>query len=196
MCFKELQDLIKKGIVAQVPPEVIDGKTLYAHIDGYFFGIQLKQLKHSYVPGRPAHKGIPAYPHMNTTYGDKECHILMACAFLRIPDRSNGEVVDHINGDVLNYSLDNIRIVLSPINDRDGGFLRKLRNKGINPTYYATPFLLRFFDRMAEFKSSHTPYQYQKLSRTDLLNMLVTPEFTVGDPNDRMEYEMTHHMEY
>ena len=171
-------------IIKQVPPEVVGGKILFAGSDGKFYGKSGKQLKHAYVPGRPAYKGRPVYPHMNSGFGDKECHFLMACAFLHIPNRSKGEVVDHINGDLLNYSLDNIRIIHKSINSRDGGFLRKLRNKGINPTYFATSFLLRFFDRMAEFKSTHTPYQYQKLSHDDLLKLLVEPEFRVGAPND------------
>ena len=180
---------------SKVPPEVIDGKLLYEHPDGYFINACGHKPVHCYKPGRAALQGRIAYPKLRY-YGNRDCHYLTACTFCHIPDRSKGEVVDHINGDVLNYSRENIRVVHKSINNRDGGFLRKLRNKGVNPTYYATPFLLRFFDRMAEFKSSHTPYQYQKLSRTDLLNMLVNPEFTVGDPNDRMEYEMTHHMEY
>ena len=51
--------------------------------------------------------------------------------------------------------------------------------------------MLRYFDRMAAYKAEHTRWAYIKLTRKELLEMLVTPEFTVGDPNERMEYEMT-----
>ncbi len=171
-------------IIKQVPPEVVRGKILFAGSDGKFYGKSGKQLKHAYVSGRPAYKGRPVYPHMNSGFGDKECHFLMACAFLHIPDRSKGEVVDHINGDLLNYSLDNIRIIHKSINRRDGGFLRKLRNKGIDPMMYSTAFLLRFFERMAKFKSSHSWRPYNRLTRDDLLTMLVSPEYRVGPPLD------------
>ena len=171
-------------IIKQVPPEVVGGKILFAGSDGKFYGKSGKQLKHAYIPGRPAYKGRPVYPHMNSGYGDKECHFLMACAFLHIPDRSKGEVVDHINGDLLNYSLDNIRIIHKSINNRDGGFLRKLRNKGIDPTMYDQPYLLRFFKRMARKKKKLKPWKYNRLTRDDLLTMLVSPEYRVGQPLD------------
>lgn len=187
--------MTKVPIIKQVPPEVVGGKILFAGSYGKFYGKRGKQLKHAYIPGRPAYKGRPAYPHMNSCYGDKECHYLMACAFLHIPDRSKGEVVDHINGDLLNYSLDNIRIIHKSINYRDGGFLRKLRNKGIAPTMYCTAILLRYFDRMAKFKSTHSARQYNRLTRDDLFTMLVCPEYRVCDPSARMEYDMTHHCE-
>ncbi len=171
-------------IIKQVPPEVVGGKILFAGSDGKFYSKSGKQLKHAYIPGRPAYKGRPVYPHMNSGYGDKECHFLMACAFLHIPDRSIGEVVDHINGDLLNYSRDNIRVVHQSINDRDGGFLRMLRNRGIDPTMYDQSFLLRFFKRMARKKKKLKPWKYNRLTRDDLLTMLVSPEYRVGQPLD------------
>lgn len=183
MCRNELQSLIQHGIVIQVPTEVIDGKTLYEHPKGYFINIYGQQSMHCYKPGRASLKGRPAYPKMRH-YGNRDCHYLTACTFYHIPDRSKGEVVDHINGDVLNYSRDNIRVVHQSINNRDGGFLRKLRNKGIDPTMYSTRFLLRFFDRMAKFKSSHSWRPYNRLTREDLLTMLVSPEYKVGQPLD------------
>ena len=170
-------------IIKQVPPEVVGGKILFAGSDGKFYGKSGQQLKHAYIPGRPAYKGRPVYPHMNSGYGDKECHFLMACAFLHIPDSSIGEVVDHINGDVLNYSRNNIRIIHKSINSRDGGFLRKLRNKGIAPTMYDQSFLLRFFKSMAR-KKKLKPWKYNRLTRDDLLTMLVSPEYRVGPPLD------------
>ena len=171
-------------LIKLVPPQVIDGQTLFAHSYGYFMNKDGIRLAHSYTPNRRSYasKHKKAYPKMRH-HGNRDCHYLMVCAFIRIPDFSKGEVIDHINGDVLNYSLDNLRIVDQVINCRDGGFLRKLRNKRIDPSLYSTYFLLRFFSRMADYKATHTPYQYRCLTRTDLLKLLVNPEFHVGAPS-------------
>jgi hypothetical protein len=37
--------------------------------------------------------------------------------------------------------------------------------------------------------------EYTNMTRKELLKLLVEPEYTVGDPNEQMEYEMTHHCE-
>ena len=128
------------------------------------------------------HRGTPYHPHN-----------IVARAWLGATPK--GYEVDHINGDRQDCTLANIRLVPIWLNHRDGGYLTKLRNQGIDPTYYANKFLLRFFERMTEFKATHSRYVYVNLDRTALLKLLVTPEFTVGNPHARMEYEMTHHME-
>ena len=179
----------------QVPPEVIRGRILYAHPEGRFANKLGQRVNHCYTPNSysQVRRRNKVYPQLGNNYGSKDCHYLMVCAFFHVPDRSKGEVSDHIDGNQLNYSITNLRIVDRPTNDRDGGFLKKLRNKGIRPEYFAPKFLLRYFDRMAEFKASHTYYQYARLTHNELLRMLVEPEFAVGDPNERMEYEMSHH---
>ena len=128
------------------------------------------------------HRGTPYHPHN-----------IVARAWLGATPK--GYEVDHINGDRQDCTLANIRLVPIWLNHRDGGYLTKLRNQGIDPTYYANKFLLRFFERMTEFKATHSRYVYVNLDRTALLKLLVTPEFTVGNPHARMEYDMTHHME-
>ena len=184
-----------RGLV-QVPPEVIKGKILYAHPDGYFVNAHGVRIKHDYAPNRysQVRRGNKSYPRLSS-YGLKDCHYLMVCTFFHIPNRAKGEVIDHIDANQLNYSVSNLRITDRPTNDRDGGFLRKLRNKKIDPTMFAPEVLLAFFDRMAEFKANHTRHQYDKLTHDELLQMLVGPGFRVGDPVERMEYEMTHHCE-
>lgn len=180
----------------QVPPDVTRGKTLYAHPDGHFLNRHGMRIAHSYTPNRKSqvsrkNKPYPYLPH----YGRKDCHYIMACTFLHVPDRAKGEQIDHINGDALNYSTSNLRIIDASINARDGGFLRKLRNKGINPRMYAQAVLLQYFERMAEYKRTHSDWEYRKLARKELLQLLVGPKFRVCDPGEIMEYEMTHHVE-
>lgn len=117
------------------------------------------------------HRGTPYHPHN-----------VVARAWLGATPK--GYEVDHINGDKQDCALSNLRFVPSTINHRDGGYLTKLRNKGINPTYYANKFLLRFFERMTEFKATHSTSAYVNLDRTTLLKLLVSPEYTVGQPLD------------
>ena len=83
-----------------------------------------------------------------------------------------GMTIDHIDGCTTNNDVRNLRCVSGAINSRDGGFLRKLRNQGINPPDIRRPYLLRYFDRMA-FIKENIPYQrYKCLDRADLMTIL------------------------
>ena len=135
------------------------------------------------------------YPIINYTHGHYPYHAHGVVARAWIGPIPPGYQVDHIDGNRQNPHLKNLRLVKIPINHRDGGFLKKLRNKKINPTDYARPFLLRFFKRMAEFKATNSEAKYNNLSHDDLLRLLVSPEFEVHNPADIMEYDLTHHME-
>lgn len=135
------------------------------------------------------------YPIINYTHGHYPYHAHSVVARAWIGPVPPGYQVDHIDGDRQNPNLFNLRIVKIAINHRDGGFLKKLRNQKIPPTYYSVPTLLRFFKRMALFKSTNTEAAYNNLSYRDLLRLLVGPELTVEDPAKRQDYEMTHHME-
>lgn len=120
-------------------------------------------------------------------------HSIVARAWIgAIPD---GWQVDHIDGDIRNAAVINLRILPDWLNYRDSGFVKKLRNKKIDPTMFAQTVLLEYFERMAAYKSEHSVSEYARLSRKELLQLLVGPKFTVGDPAKIMEYEMTHHME-
>jgi len=93
-----------------------------------------------------------------------------------------GYTIDHIDGNTLNNSIRNLRAVPDAINHRDGGFLRKLRNKGIRPEDFSG-VLLDYFDRMAVFKKTHSEWQYGRLTRDDLMRLLVGPKFTIVSPD-------------
>ena len=93
-----------------------------------------------------------------------------------------GYTIDHIDGNSLNNSIRNLRAVPDTINRRDGGFLRKLRNKGIRPEDFSG-VLLDYCERMAEFKATHTRWQYNCLTRDELMRLLVGPQFTIVSPD-------------
>ena len=123
-------------IIKQVPPDEIEGKALFAGSDGKFYNKSGKQLKHAFCKAkriRNNRRSGAVYPYMVNYRA--YCHRLIGRTFLR--KLRKGEVYDHINGDITNYSVANLRIVKKANNDRDAGFLKKLRNKGIDPRMYA-----------------------------------------------------------
>ena len=83
-----------------------------------------------------------------------------------------GMTIDHIDGCTTHNDFRNLRAIPLDINMRDGGFLRKLRHKGIDPTKVQRNYLLRYFDRMAKLKPSITQYRYKHLTREDLTVLL------------------------
>ena len=90
-----------------------------------------------------------------------------------------GMTIDHIDGCTTNNYIGNLRCVSNEINNRDGGFLRKLRKNGIKTTNIQRPYLLRFYERMAKIKASITEYRYERLTRDQLSHILYDPEFSI-----------------
>ena len=107
--------------------------------------------------------------------------LVMATFNHQVPDRSKKEVIDHIDGNTLNNNPRNLRIVTRAINDRDGGFMRKLRNNGYNVADFPG-IILEGYERMAEWKETHTKWQYRCLQKQDLLRVFVGPSFIISDP--------------
>ena len=137
---------------------------------------------------------------MNTTrylsfskhYGDMYLARLKYMVFKGlIPPRYT---IDHIDGNPLNNDIRNLRAVPSAINRRDGGFLRKLRNHGINVAMYPG-IILDGYERMAEWKASHKEWQYERLTRDELLRIFIGPNFTIADPNALMDLDISRHQE-
>ncbi len=102
-------------------------------------------------------------------------HILVSHAVWMAAGRTipPGYTIDHINGCTTYNHISNLRCVDNYTNNRDGGFMRKLRNKGIDPTAYKRCLLLRYFVRMAVFKANHSVRQYERLTREQLLEFLL-----------------------
>ena len=83
-----------------------------------------------------------------------------------------GMTIDHINGCTTDTRPENLRQVTNAINNRDGGFARKLTNNGIDPKIIDRAYLLRYFDRMAKLKATITPWKYQCLTKQQLHDIL------------------------
>ena len=90
-----------------------------------------------------------------------------------------GMTIDHINGCTTDNRPENLRQVTNAINNRDGGFARKLTNKGIDPMRIDRAYLLRYFDRMAYIKAIITPWKYQCLTKQQLHDILYGEEIFI-----------------
>ena len=111
---------------------------------------------------------------MPKTYGNMLLARLKYLTFVGpIP---KGCVIDHIDGNTLNNNPRNLRIVTRAINDRDGGFMRKLRNRGINVADYEISFILEGYERLALWKAGHSINKYRCLKHDDLLQIFLGKE--------------------
>ena len=101
--------------------------------------------------GRGHNQG-ETYPRVTFRGKKYALHQLMAKAWKGgIPD---GFVADHINGDIDDFSYENIRVIDKPENSRCGGILKRLRNlsrkrndPSLNPLIIAQKDLLEIFER-------------------------------------------------
>jgi hypothetical protein len=90
-----------------------------------------------------------------------------------------GMTTDHMDGITTHNHPSNLRLLSDYDNNRYGGLLRGLRNKGINPSYFPLAMRDRYCERMSAFRATHTQWQRDKLTREDLLQMLVSDEYEV-----------------
>ena len=120
--------------------------------------------------------------------------LVMATYNHKVPDRSKGEVIDHIDGNTLNNNPRNLRIVTRPINDRDAGFMRKMRNNGYPVAMHPTVVILKGYENMARWKEEHSGYAYKHLRGNELLKVFFGPKFTIVDPDIIMDLEPLKHI--
>ena len=153
-----------------------------------------------------------AYGKIKTVLAPKEKHVKTIARYLKLNrqcgnmllarlkyltfkgDIPAGYTIDHIDGNHLNNDIRNLRAVPRAINDRDGGFLRKLRNHGIIVAMYPG-IILEGYERMAEWKASHTPWQYERLTRDELLRIFIGPKFQIVDGAALMDLDISRHQE-
>ena len=150
------------------------------------------KLKLDLVPKEKYMKTISVYLRIDLGNG----HILLArLKYLTFKGEiKEGETIDHIDGNTLNNDIHNLRAVPRAINRRDGGFLRKLRNHGIIVAHYSG-IIIEGFERMAKWKASHKKWQYDCLTRDELLRIFIGPTFIIADPNALMDLEISRHCE-
>ena len=90
-----------------------------------------------------------------------------------------GMTIDHINGCTTDNRVSNLRCVSNALNMRDGGFLRMLRHRGINPTTIDRSLLLRYYYRMSIIKPNISQRRYAGLAREDLFHVLYDEQFSI-----------------
>ncbi|MBQ7259404.1 MAG: HNH endonuclease [Paludibacteraceae bacterium] len=168
----------------QVPPELIGGKILWGHPDGYFLGAKGQKLLHTFSPlsqrgwtaAHPSSNGNrgSCYPTMRQ-FGSKSCHSLMAAAFYG--PRPERHECDHLNGVVTDYRPSNLQWVTPAENRRRVPYLRALREKIPNhaQTFQREDYLAWYAMPLDEFKAMLAKYSVAE--------------------QDPMMADMTHHRE-
>ena len=170
-----------------IDPTLVHGRVFYIRVKGMEVSILNHLGQKASIRLRPNEKGsinarnTKFYYYLqfkvNGRHYDIPISLLVMATFNhQVPDRSKKQVIDHIDGNTLNNNPRNLRIVTRPINDRDGGFLRKLRNRGIIVAEYETTIILEGYKRMAIWKAEHTAYKYDHLERDALLRIFLGKE--------------------
>ena len=122
-------------------------KTLYCSRDGHFFsltdnGTTLREVKPCYTPGMQNNKGGSCYPKL-ALLGTKLCHHLMYETW--VGPRTKGMEIDHINGNKMDWSLDNLEEVTPAENRKRAKILRCMRKAGNDPEQYSPARLKNIF---------------------------------------------------
>ena len=131
-------------IIRQVPPESVKGKTLFAGTDGKFYNAAGQELKPSFSPFSQRRKKGYCYPCMRQ-FGNRLCHHLIWETF--VGPRTPGMEIDHINGNKLDWSLNNLEEVTPEENRKRAKLLRCLRSVGRNPRQMSRDELLHIFNK-------------------------------------------------
>ena len=122
-------------------------KPLYCTRDGDFFSLTkfgLREVKPCFAVPRDPRVCHTRYPFMRQ-FGNRTCHMLMALTW--IGPRPEGYEVDHINGDMLDWSTDNLEYVTPKENIKRARLLRALRAGGRDPKQMSREELLEIFNK-------------------------------------------------
>lgn len=162
--------------------QAIPGVELYVSKGGRVYSLTkygLRQRRIRYMKknnyGKKSANGVPngqRYPYVDFRRKKYDVHILVTLAWLR--PRREGEEIDHINGNIDDCRLVNLRIVTKEENRRCAQILRRLRkaakqlnDPSLDPLNIPQPRLLKIFATL-----------------------------TVDDPNKIMEDDFTHYREF
>ena len=110
--------------IKQVPPESVGGKILFAGTDGKFYNAQGRELKPLIIEPRNRKCCHSRYPFMRD-FKARLCHHLIYETF--VGPRTKGMEIDHINGNKMDWSLDNLQEVTPAENRKRARILRILR---------------------------------------------------------------------
>ena len=94
--------------------------------------------KCTYTKGGGTH-----YPFMRN-FSNKHCHFLVAVAWLG--PRPDGMVIDHLNGNIFDWSADNLEYVTPEENCKRAKILRMLRANAHDPKEMSRTELLQIFN--------------------------------------------------
>jgi len=136
-------------------------KPLYCSRAGKFYSIHnailtddgwvLREVKPNFspamrTPGRHCHNGRRGcvYPIMRQ-YDKQLCHKLIALSW--IGPRPEGMEIDHINGNILDWSVENLEYVTPAENRKRARLLRVLRSIGRDPLKMSREELLSIFSK-------------------------------------------------
>ena len=133
------------------PLEKTDGKPLYCSRDGAFYSRRLihgewrfRRIIVNQRPPRDTRLCHTRYPSVRQ-YGNVMCHTVMALTW--IGPRPAGCECDHINGDITNWSVDNLQYVTPAENRKRARLLRVLRSIGRDPRKMSRDELLGIFNK-------------------------------------------------
>lgn len=178
---------------------------LFVTGSGLFFSLTHRRgLKHVFenfglarrTCGRHSHNGVRGcdYPQMRD-YGLGYCHVLVCTTFHGPRPVVNGilYVCDHKNGNIMDWSEDNLEWVSPRENTwRARHVLQVLRAKKFDLTAFNGAAMDKWF---ALFRALEMAGRKPKeLSREELEDLF--RRYRLVDPQEQMEYEMTHHMEF
>lgn len=132
------------------PLEKTNGKPLYCSRDGVFYSrrmakgvLRFRRIVVNRTPPRDTRLCHTRYPFVRQ-YGSAMCHTLMALTW--IGPRPKGYQCDHLNGDMLDWSADNLQWVTPAENCKRAKLLRVLRSIGRDPKQMSREELLGIFN--------------------------------------------------
>ena len=137
-------------VAKRCPLHLTRGKPLYCTRCGHFFSLTrfgLREVKPCFKPPKNTKLCHTRYPFLRQ-FADRTCHLLIAATWVERLDTQSAMrmEVDHLNGDMLDWSADNLQWVTPAENRRRARILRDLRTSGTDPCTLSRPQLLSIFD--------------------------------------------------